>query len=160
ILLKTSDNDTSVSISADQDSVVFPDGSSSGQITISRISANYSTIPTPEYAQPDTILALEPSGLTFKSRAKLVLPNENDLPPGVTLMILSMNSKKGIWEIDGIADVSSDGQSVVTRPGFGISHYSSIFAAPLGPKVKALGGQDRPGANTFTGEMAATIKLP
>ena len=138
----------------------FPDGSTEGKINMMEISKEVTSIPVLEVAEPDTVVALEPSGLSFSQPVELVLPNVNEFPAGIELVILSKNSQKGIWEIDGVATVSDDGQRIVTKEGMGITHFSEVYAAPLGPKIGAIGAQDRPGADTFNGAVSTSISLP
>jgi RHS repeat-associated protein len=138
----------------------FPDGNTSGLISMNTISAEFSTIAPLEIAQPKHVVTLEPSGMIFSEPVQLTLPNVDELPPGVEVVILSMNSKKGIWSVDGAAKVSDDGQSVVTKPGMGITHFSVVYAAPISPTVRQIGAQDKPGANAFDGALTTSIKLP
>ncbi len=138
----------------------FPDGSQSGQVSLKTIEAKFSTIEPLAIAQPKHVVALEPSGMSFSEPVELTLPNVDELPAGVEVVILSMDSKKGIWTVDGAAKVSQDGQSVVTKPGMGITHFSTVYAAPIGPTVKQIGAQDKPGANAFDGALTTSIKLP
>ena len=138
----------------------FPDGQSSGAVSLKTISAEFSTIVPLAIAQPKHVVALEPSGMSFSEPVELTLPNVDELPAGVEVVILSMDSRKGIWTVDGAATVSSDGHSVVTKPGMGITHFSTVYAAPIGPTVKQIGAQDKPGANAFDGALTTNIKLP
>lgn len=156
----TSPRAPGVKIEVKADSAVFPNGQSVGEINISSISSDVATIPVPATAIPDNVIALEPSGLTFNERVTLTLPNENELPPGVRLMIYSMNSTKGIWEIDGEAEVSSDGASVVTLPGKGISHFSLTYAVPMKPLITEVKNPDLIGVDVAQGSLTTTVDLP
>ncbi|MBI2519947.1 MAG: hypothetical protein HYV97_06010 [Bdellovibrio sp.] len=138
----------------------FPDGTQSGDINMTIVSSDRTTIPPPEFAVPETVIALEPSGVKFSKPVDLVLPNENEFPSGMDLVILSKNSVTGEWEVDGIAQVSENGNEVVTKPGMGITHFSEVFCVPLGPTIKQIGAQDRPGADTFNGALISSIELP
>ena len=138
----------------------FPNGTNSGSINMIEIDASKTSIPTPSFAKPKTVIALEPSGLKFSQRVELTLPNVNEFPAGTELLILSKNSSKGTWEIDGKARVSEDGNSVKTEEGKGISHFSEVFAVPLFPSIKTVSSQDRPGADTFDGDVSTAIALP
>ena len=142
------------------ESATFPDGSTSGAVSMATISAKVTTMSPMAFASPEKVVALEPSGMSFSEPVPLTLPNETNLQPGVEMVILSMNSQKGIWEIDGAAKVSDDGRSVVTKPGMGITHFSTVYAAPIGPTVLPIGSQDAPGADTFSGAMSTSVKLP
>lgn len=137
----------------------FPDGESSGNVNISIVSADKTTIPTVDFAKPTNVIYLEPSGLTFDNRVTLTIPNVNELPAGVELAILSMNND-GAWEVDGLAAVSPNGQSVVTKNGHGISHFSPKYAVPLGPVIRKYNELGAPGIDTFNGSLSAEVKLP
>jgi len=140
--------------------IVFPDGSHAGEIAMTVTEARYSSIESMEFTKPTDVVTLEPSGLKFSEPVPLVLPNSNNLPAGVELVIMSMNSQKGIWEIDGVARVSDDGQRVETKPGAGITHFSQIYASPVGPTVRKVGSPEVPGTDTFNGALTTSIKLP
>jgi len=140
--------------------IEFPADEASGLISIATIPASRSTVAPPDFAEPLEVVSLEPSGVKFKEPVNITLPNVNELPPGVNVVIMSMNSTEGRWEIDGIGEVSSDGNSIVTEDGNGITHFSTIYATPVGPKVSTATKQDRPGANTFDGSLSSSITLP
>lgn len=151
-------NDSSISLTIPAAATQFPDSSSEGVITATVIPANYSTIRAPHFSQPKKVIALEPSGTTFSKPVQLTVPNVDNLPNDTDVVILSMNSRKGIWEIDGVGRVSGD--KIVTKPNMGIRHFSLVYASPLGPKVSQIGAQDRPGADAFNGALATSISLP
>ncbi len=138
----------------------FPNGGNSGSINMMEIPVEVTSIEPLEVAVPDTVIALEPSGLEFTEPVQLTLPNINEFPAGMQAIIFSKNSKKGIWEIDGIATVSPDGQRIVTNDGEGITHFSEVYAAPVGPTVKQIGAQDQVGADTFNGALSTSVSLP
>lgn len=138
----------------------FPDAKKSGIINIAEISESYTSIPAFDFAKPNTVYAFEPSGLSFSTPVKLTLPNVNEIPPGVQMVIMSKNSEKGIWEIDGLARVSEDGSEIVTEANGGITHFSEVYAAPIGPKVSEYGGTGHVGADVFNGSLQNSIDLP
>ena len=138
----------------------FPNGTQTGMISMATISTSVTTIPPPAFAVPAQVVALEPSGTTFSQRVPLTLPNAGHVPAGVQMVVMSMNSSKGSWEIDGSAQVSADGGSVITKSGQGISHFSMVYAVPLGPAVKQVGAQDQDGADTFNGALSTSVTLP
>ncbi|MBL7716959.1 MAG: hypothetical protein JNL01_15960 [Bdellovibrionales bacterium] len=140
--------------------IQLPAGSPPVAISMAEISGTRTLIPPPAYAVPMDALSLEPSGLKFSKRVRLTVPNYNELPAGVKLFVISMNSTTGLWEMDGLATVSDDGTSVVTDEGLGISHFSTVYMAPMGPKVTKFADQDRPGANSFDGALVRRITMP
>src|SRR5690606_34629122 len=110
-----------------------------------------------EFAQPEDIYLLEPTGLTLTERAKLALPNDNEFPGGTELVILSRSATTGGWAIDGSAWITS-GNSIETKDDFGISHFSEVMAIPFNPEIKAV--QDTKPLFTSTGNLTKTIELP
>ena len=138
----------------------FPNGDTSGVIGLSKVSSDKTTIPPPSFAVPDSVYTLEPSGLSFTEPVKLRLPNDNDFPVGTQLIILSKNSSKGIWEADGVATVSESGESIVTKDGMGITHFSEVFAVPIGLDLKPFNSDINIGADTMNGSSSFNIKLP
>ncbi len=138
----------------------FPDSKTSRIMNVAEISSDYTTIAPFDFARPTTVYAFEPSGVSFSTPVKLTLPNVNQIPPGVQMVIMSKNSQKGIWEIDGLARVSADGSSVVTEDGGGITHFSEVYAAPIGPRVSEYGGTGHVGADVFNGSLQNSIDLP
>ncbi|MBY0452721.1 MAG: carboxypeptidase-like regulatory domain-containing protein, partial [Bdellovibrionaceae bacterium] len=138
----------------------FPDGSLAGDITIATINSDRATIAVPAVAIPDTVVALEPSGLTFEERVEVSLPNENEFQPGVRLLIYSMNSSKGIWEIDGEAQVTESGDQIKTLPGKGISHFSLIYAVPMKPLITEVKDPTQLGVDVSQGSLSTAVELP
>lgn len=137
----------------------FPNGSKVGTINASIVPASKTSVEMPGGVEPQSVFALEPSGLKFNQPVHLVLPNENDFPEGIELVILSKNSATGTWEIDGSATVAESG-NIETKPGQGISHFSEVFAAPFGLVMTAMGDKDRPGITNDIGNLTTSINLP
>lgn len=140
--------------------VVFPNGQDIEKISLIEIPTEVATVEVPDFAVPKTVIALEPSGTTFNEPVQLTLPNTNEFPPHTDMVVMLMNSKTGRWELGGMAEVSSDGQSVVTKEAQGIKHFSLAFATIPGPTKLPIGSQEKPGADTFNGAVTTQIKLP
>lgn len=149
-----------VSLKIPAGTATFPDGRQTGVINVAEIDALYTAVPVLDFAKPQTVYAFEPSGLKFSSPVELTLPNVNEIPSGVQMVIMSKNSEKGIWEIDGLARVSEDGSEIVTEPGSGITHFSEIYAVPLGPKISEYAGTSHPGADMSMGIVQNSIEIP
>ncbi len=156
----TSPHAPGVSMTIPANAATFPDGTKTGTISMAVIDAERTSVPPLDFVMPENVIALEPSGLKFSQPIQLTVPNDNEILPGVQVVFLSKNSDKGIWEIDGVGRVSQDGLSITTEPGQGITHFSEVYAAPLGPKVGPVGAQDQPGADTFNGALTTQLKLP
>lgn len=156
----TSSHAPGVELDIPAGTVTFPDGGNAGDINILEMSSEFASVPVPEFAAPEKIYAFEPSGVKFSEPVKLTLPNSYNMPEGAQLVILSKNSVKGIYEIDGLARVDVGGATVTTEEGSGITHFSEIYMAPLGPKFKQFAGSDKPGADTFNGAVSTSVQLP
>ena len=156
----TSPNAPGVSLNIPANSASFPTGGATGNINISSVSADKSTVPVPESAVPTSVVTLEPSGLSFSQKVELTLPNDNELPAGVEMIILSMNSKKGQWEVDGLAKVSEDGNRIVTKPGYGISHFSLVYAVPIKPVIMEMSDKKIAGIDASRGSLSTGFQLP
>lgn len=138
----------------------FPDGTTSGRISISKTAATMAIVPVPDFAVPNEIIHLEPSGLKFNKPVELRLPNDNELPAGVELAILSMDTDKGTWEIDGLAKVDPSGTYIKTKAGEGITHFSPKYAVPIGPVIRSYGKTGEQGVNTLEGGLTRTVEMP
>ncbi|MFA5584792.1 MAG: hypothetical protein WDA09_11310, partial [Bacteriovoracaceae bacterium] len=148
-----------VTIDIPQGAVIFPGGSNSGSINIMEVSGDRIPIELPDEVSPKTLYALEPSGLKFRERVHLTLPNPNEFPEGTELVIVSRNSETGFWEIDGSATVTGP-DTIETKPGQGISHFSELFASPFGMEVKKFADGDKPRIDTLDGGVSTQVQLP
>lgn len=149
-----------VELSIPPNAASFPAGASTALISMQTIPVERSTVPAIPEAMPKTVVALEPSGTIFNQPVQLTLPNVNEFPPKTEMLLMLMNSKTGKWEVGGSAVVSESGSSVVTKPGFGIRHFSLVYATVAGPNIRQVGAQDRPGANVLDGTHSSNISLP
>ncbi|EPZ50892.1 RHS repeat-associated core domain protein [Bacteriovorax sp. BAL6_X] len=148
------------SIEIPSNTAVFPDGSNSGQISVKKVLANRTTVPVPDFAVPENIYSLEPSGLKFNEPVKLTLPNENELPEGAEVAIISKNSRLGTWDIDGMAKVDQGGQTISTKDGQGITHFSDVYAVPIAPKLYDTNFNRSAGGDVSNGAYKTSIQLP
>ncbi|WP_413942693.1 RHS repeat-associated core domain-containing protein [Bdellovibrio sp. HCB-162] len=149
-----------VSLKIPAGSAKFPGGVSTGTINMITIPAGRATMPVPSGFKPTNVISLEPSGTTFTKKVAVTLPNDNELPPGTHMVFVSMNSTKGVWEVDGVGKVSSDGTSVVSNPDSGITHFSSIYAVPLAPLIASMQKPDLYGIDASTGGLERAVTLP
>jgi RHS repeat-associated protein len=156
----TSTHAPGVKLTVPGGAATFPAGIPSGSINMATIPSGRSITPVPGAAVPTNVIALEPSGVSFSERAELQLPNDNELPAGVELVILSMNSEKGIWEVDGFAKVDPSGSSITTKPGQGISHFSLVYAVPLMPKVIEAKSSKFDAVNIAENAFSTSFSLP
>ena len=153
-------NAPGVSISVPRGVAIFPDGTRSGHISMRNISSSRTVLPPPSGFMPDEVIALEPSGLRFSQRVEVTFPNINDLSEGTEVYVLSLNSITGQWEIDGLGKVQAGGQTIKTKPGAGISHFSETFVVPVMPILEAIQDPTLDGMDTSKGAMETSVNLP
>lgn len=158
--IATSPDSSDIALTIPAGKANFPNGSNAGEISIAVVDANRTTLNVPQNAIPSKVIALEPSGLQFQERVKLTIPNDADLPPGVEMLIVSMNSSKGKWEVDGLATVDENGQTITTKDGLGISHFSTVYAIPAQPVLKEVGNPNVLGIDASQGSFETKIELP
>ena len=138
----------------------FPNGKNDGVVSVYKTTSDKVIIPVPQFALPDEVIHLEPSGLVFDKPVELILPNDNNLEPGVEFAIMSMNVKTGTWEIDGVASVDPSGSFIKTKNGQGITHFSPKYAAPIGPVVRRYSSVGQRGIDTLEGGLEKSVSLP
>jgi len=157
----TDGNAPGASLSIPTGVAVFPTGApvasdGSNQITMTKIPGSVTTIPPFSFALPKHVVALEPSGTQFSQPATLTLPNDNHLQAGTNMVVMSMNSSTGKWELDGIGKVDPNGSTVTTLPGKGITHFSTLYFTPvLNPQIAIAGNGNANGAT-----LSKSVSLP
>lgn len=156
----TSPHAPNVRLELPANSATFPTGLKTGAINMMTIQADKTPIPPPLNARPTEVLSLEPSGLTFNQRIPISLPNVYDLPAATEMILVSMNSSTGQWEIDGLAKISEDGSSIQSRPGHGISHFSLVYAAPLAPTLRSIQNSKLGAYDSSKDAVEARVDLP
>lgn len=127
-------------------------------INIAEIDAEKTSVPAPDFAVPDKVYSLEPSGVTFSEPVKLTLPNENEFAEGTPVIIMSKNSDTGLWEIDGAGKVN--GAFIETEPGQGITHFSEVYAVPYGLEIKSRDNGELPSIDSQSGGSSTSIAMP
>jgi len=147
--------DISLTFAADS----LPAGSEAVPISMSTLPAERAATPPPEFAQPSVVLDLEPSGRTFSTPLTLDMPNPNEFPAGMNLVVFSRGDS-GVWDLDGVAQVSPDGSRIITKDGQGLTHFSQVYVSPIGPDVRHFGSQDKPGASLSDGALTTSLSLP
>ena len=111
-------------------SVVAPDGSNyEGPIYMPEVPANRTPAALPANMRPGLVVAIQPAGLTFTQPATLRWPNLDDLEPGTTLDLWSVDATSGQFEDVGDLRVSPDGTELTTTSG-GIINSSWHFPTP------------------------------
>lgn len=149
-----------VSISIPAGAVTFPTGLKTGEINMMTVASDRVAVPVPSGVIPNEVISLEPSGLKFNQRVPITLPNTTEMPANTDMVVLSMNSSTGSWEVDSLAQVSSDGTKVVSKPGEGISHFSLVYAIPIAPVVKAVKDPKIDAYDSSKDALTTSISLP
>ncbi len=101
-------------------SVSFPDGSRTGMVSITQV--HYDKVPMIAPMGSSFMLAwtVQPPGAHFDPPARIQIPNMGE-EPGTVVDIFSFDHDMGEYVSAGSAEVTPDGLSVVSRPGFGVS---------------------------------------
>ena len=102
-------------------SAIFPDGSTTGQLTISQVHLDKVPMPPPRgniFMGP--AWTVQPAGVLFDPPARISIPN-NGLPPGRVIDIFQFDHTLNQFNNVGKGTVSEDGFVIVSDPGFGIT---------------------------------------
>lgn len=102
-------------------SVVFPDGTTVGKLSLSQVKSDMVPMPPNNGAGPDLIWTLQPAGTRFSVPVQVTLPNTQHLAPGVVSEFYQYDHDLEQFVSAGTAHVSADGSVMVSDPGFGIT---------------------------------------
>jgi len=103
------------------DSTTFPDGSSTGRVTISQVHLDKVPMPPPAgslFMPP--AWTIQPAGVRFDPPARVTIPN-NGLPPGRVIDIFQFDHTLNEFISVGKGTVSDDGFLIASDPGFGVT---------------------------------------
>ena len=78
-------------------------------------------MPMPDGAAPPFAWTLQPSGLSFAPPVEVTYPNLSTLAPGAIAWFLSFNHSTERFEIVSTGHVTTDGASILTDPGSGLT---------------------------------------
>jgi len=108
------------SLEIEPGSVTFPNGSKSGDVSVTLVHAD--KIPmTPNFGQqPRFIITIQPPGAHFDPPAKVSFPNVDGLEPGEITEFYSFDHSIGRFVTIGTGSVSEDGTRIISDPGVGI----------------------------------------
>ena len=101
-------------------SVTFPDGSKTGQISVTPVNANKVPMPPPNAMQPQFIVTIQPAGAMFDPPAPLTLPNVDGHPPGAQVELYSYDHDLEEFVTIGLGTVTHDGSVIESNPGVGV----------------------------------------
>ncbi|MEM1204479.1 MAG: PKD domain-containing protein, partial [Acidobacteriota bacterium] len=101
-------------------SVTFPDGGREGVISVTLVHGD--KIPmVPNFSQqPSFVITVQPPGAIFDPPARLTFPNVDGMAPGQVSELYSFDHDIGRFTSIGPGQVSEDGRSLVSMPGFGL----------------------------------------
>ena len=114
----TFDGEPDFSLFIFADSTSFPDGETTGQLTVE--SLEIIPLPAPTGVEPAIKMALLPAGVHFDPPAKITIPNSFGSPPSSSVNMHSFDHDTGVFEPIGTGTVSDDGTLITSDPGFGI----------------------------------------
>jgi large repetitive protein len=104
-------------------SVTFPDGSRTGTLVVSPVTADKLPMAPPtggaEFGLP--AWTVQPAGTRFDPPVEVTLPNSRAYPPGDNLPVVQWDHDLGQFVPMGRATVSEDGALLITDAGSGIS---------------------------------------
>lgn len=125
-------------------STVFPDGSTSGDMSFSQVLSDKVPMVAPLGSGFAVAFTIQPPGVHFDPPARLQIPNLG-LDPGAVVDIFSFDHDLGEFVTAGSAAVTDDGRFLRSEPGFGIhkSGWGGCVTPPASP-----GDACRPGVCT------------
>lgn len=101
-------------------SVTFPDGSKTGDLSVTLVNANKIPMPPPNGMQPQFIVTIQPHGAKFDPPAPLTLPNVDGHAPGAQVEMYSYDHDLEEFVTIGLGTVSEDGAVIRSNNGVGV----------------------------------------
>ena len=101
-------------------SVTFPDGTKSGNLSITRVNANKIPMPPPNGMQPQLIVTIQPHGAKFDPPAKLTIPNTDGHSPLAEVEMYSYDHDLEEFVTIGLGTVSKNGTLIESNEGVGV----------------------------------------
>jgi uncharacterized protein (TIGR03437 family) len=124
-------------------SVRFPDGSTTGSLTLTQVNSSRTPARLPPGHFSPAIIEITPFGAQINPGAKLSFPNSDGLPAGAQARLFRLDQTPGSATLGsfvdaGVATVSSDGQRIETAPN-AITETSYYFASSSQVRVTIVG---------------------
>lgn len=148
----------------DQTKVKFPDGATTGMITLTPVKNSKAPVNLPLDYFSSAIVQITPFDVELTPGAKLTFPNTDNFPAGADAILFRYDSEAGVFvKEDAKAAVTADGRFIETEQG-AIKKTSLYFAAVkqltttiTGKVVEASDGKPITKATvTFKGQNAQT----
>ncbi len=114
-------------------SATFPDGSTSGTLSVTQVSNDQVPMPPNGGAAPPWVGTLQPAGVVFDPPVQLTVPNSLGLPPGQIVDMFSFDHDLAEFIRIGTGTVETDGATIVSDPGSGIRKSGWFFDCPPPP---------------------------
>ncbi len=114
-------------------SAKFPDGSTSGRMSLSQVHSDKVPMIPPNGSAPKYPGTLQPPGVIFNPPIRVQFPNTDGLAPGTVIDVYTYDHDLEQWVSQGPARVSADGSVIISDPGFGITKSGWHFAPPPPP---------------------------
>lgn len=112
-----------------------------GSLSISLVPNALAPAALPSFLQPGMLITIQPVGVSFTTPAPITFPNLDNLPPGTTTNLWSLDAGIGQFVVVGTGRVSADGQRIDTVTG-GIR--ATDWHAPLPPSSPPTPPPDAP----------------
>ena len=101
-------------------SVLFPDGTRSGLISVTVVHPDKMPDPPSFGQQPRFLVSIQPANAIFNPPAPMSIPNLDGLPPGQKTDMYSYDHDMGRFVSIGTGTVSNDGTVISSDPGGGV----------------------------------------
>ncbi|ODS23863.1 hypothetical protein AB835_06435, partial [Candidatus Endobugula sertula] len=122
-------------------SATFPDGSKTGQVSITRVNANKVPMVPPNGLQPQLVVTIQPHDVKFDPPAPLTTPNTEGYAPLSEIEMYSFDHDLEEFVAIGLGVVSKDGRTITSKPGSGVIKAGWHLAATNPSETGNVGNQ-------------------
>jgi hypothetical protein len=121
-------------------SATFPDGSTTGRLTLSAVHADKVPMALPNGTTPAIVGTLQPARVKFNPPIRIQVPNTSGLLPGQVAEVFSFDHDLEQFVSGGTARVSEDGSVIVSDKGFGLRVSGWHAVPPPPPPPRCVNG--------------------
>ncbi|MFL6388272.1 MAG: beta strand repeat-containing protein [Terriglobales bacterium] len=121
-------------------SAKFPDGSTTGRLTLSAVHADKVPMALPNGTTPAIVGTLQPARVKFDPPIRIQVPNTSGLLPGQVAEVFSFDHDLEQFVSGGTARVSEDGSVIVSDKGFGLRVSGWHAVPPPPPPPRCVNG--------------------